>query len=948
MAKVSYDGQSFSVDGQRVWLVSGAIDYLRVPRGLWRSRLRAAKQAGLNCIATDVFWNVHEPTEGEYDWGGEKDLRHFVELIGEEGMWCWLRPGPFVGAGVDNGGLPGWLHTVATDRKSGPMKVREGSAPYLGACSRYLGEVMRQVGNLQVTRPADAAAGPAKPGAGPLPGAAAGGFRGQGAGPILLMQAEHEWLCHNPDQEEGYLRQVVRYLTENGCTVPVTVCNQLWQEVDGTLHTWNASANLPADMRQLGVVQPDGPRVVGECATGTADRWGQERDGHTDAAALLYRLAGALSAGAQINLHPFHGGTNLGFTAGRTVGPAGRETAYSTTSHDGDTPLGEAGGRGEKYAATKRISTFASHFGQTFAHLDPHRQAAAIHPDGSDHPMSVVHLRGERGDVVFLLRGAADKVTSTRILLPDGLSLPVELGDEPAAWLLLDTPLPGGNTLDYTNLRPFAAFTDHGRAVLVLFGPAGTTGLLSLNDAPAEIDVPADKTPAVLDLDGVTVIVLNVAQADAAYLYKDGLAVGSNGLDDDGQPEPLKGWTTQHRVAPDGSVTPHKTSVTRKPVAPKLGPWTLAPTTAYIDGSADAYRPLKKGPLPLDRLGVPLGYGWYRVTLPGGGKAKREQVLIPDAGDRLHFFRDGKPEAFVGDGPGGNGLVPVAMTVSGTMTVLADALGRACFGQHVGEEKGIASHLFAAKPVKLPKPEITATPGPDLFQLTGYAPFQRLGERRPAQTLTFPIKPSPRQPMVLDLHGFPVPALVTVNDEPFADYLGPAACNRLRLTLDPTGDGPFTGGTNAIRLILTDPLPDGVKLADHLTLYQCTANLTAKAEWAFAPFAAPDDDAFTDAKPASGRPTWYRTTFNGRDGRCPLFLHPKGLSKGQIYLNGHNVGRYFMQTPDKKAVPPQSLYYLPEPWLHATKPNTLTLFDEHGFSSKDVELIHDDCGPYGS
>ena len=95
MAKVTYDGQSFSVDGQRVWLVSGAIHYARVPRELWRSRIRAAMQAGLNCIETYVFWNLHEEAEGEYDWSGDKDLRAFVELIGKEGLWCWLRPGPY-------------------------------------------------------------------------------------------------------------------------------------------------------------------------------------------------------------------------------------------------------------------------------------------------------------------------------------------------------------------------------------------------------------------------------------------------------------------------------------------------------------------------------------------------------------------------------------------------------------------------------------------------------------------------------------------------------------------------------------------------------------------------------------------------------------------------------------------------------------------------------------
>ena len=448
-----------------------------------------------------------------------------------------------------------------------------------------------------------------------------------------------------------------------------------------------------------------------------------------------------------------------------------------------------------------------------------------------------------------------------------------------------------------------------------------------------------------IDVEGVTVVVLNVEQVDAAYLYKDGLVVGSNGLDDDGEPEPLKRWPTQYRVTADGRVTEVKASVARRPVAPRVGAWMTAGCGDYVDGSAESYKTLK-GPTSLDRLGVPFGYGWYRIELPGG-KAKRESVIVPEGGDRLHIFRDGKPEAFIGDGPGGNGLAPASMTVGGTLTVLVDNFGRYNYGAQVGEEKGLRSDFYVAKPVKLGKPKVTDAPGPDMFQLAGYVPMQRVGERRPAQTLTWSIKPGTRQPMVLDLRGLPVAALLRVNGEAVATWHPVATGERLRVVLDPTVDGPFTGGTNTVELALTDPLPDGAKPLDHLTLYQCTANLTRKADWAFAPWVIPGDDAFSNAKPKEGQPTWYRTTFNGRDGRCPLFLHPKGLSKGQIYLNGHNVGRYFMQTPDKKPVPPQSLYYLPEPWLHANKPNTLTLFDEHGFSPSSVELVHDDCGPYG-
>ena len=54
MASISYDGQSLIIDGRRVWLVSGTMHYARVPRADWRDRVRAARQAGLNCLEVVV------------------------------------------------------------------------------------------------------------------------------------------------------------------------------------------------------------------------------------------------------------------------------------------------------------------------------------------------------------------------------------------------------------------------------------------------------------------------------------------------------------------------------------------------------------------------------------------------------------------------------------------------------------------------------------------------------------------------------------------------------------------------------------------------------------------------------------------------------------------------------------------------------------------------------
>ena len=101
MPEVSYDSRSFSIDGRRIWLISGSMHYARMPRGLWRRRIRAAKQAGLNCIETCVYWNAHEREPGVFDFTGDLDLRAFIQTVADEGLYCILRPGPYVGSAWD-------------------------------------------------------------------------------------------------------------------------------------------------------------------------------------------------------------------------------------------------------------------------------------------------------------------------------------------------------------------------------------------------------------------------------------------------------------------------------------------------------------------------------------------------------------------------------------------------------------------------------------------------------------------------------------------------------------------------------------------------------------------------------------------------------------------------------------------------------------------------------
>src|SRR6478736_1885725 len=104
----SLGDSSFLLDGKPFLMISGEIHYPRVPKEAWRARMKMAKAMGLNTIGTYVFWNLHEPQKGVYDFSGNNDIAAFVRMAQEEGLWVVLRPSPYVCAEWEFGGYPYW------------------------------------------------------------------------------------------------------------------------------------------------------------------------------------------------------------------------------------------------------------------------------------------------------------------------------------------------------------------------------------------------------------------------------------------------------------------------------------------------------------------------------------------------------------------------------------------------------------------------------------------------------------------------------------------------------------------------------------------------------------------------------------------------------------------------------------------------------------------------
>ena len=124
----------------------------------------------------------------------------------------------------------------------------------------------------------------------------------------------------------------------------------------------------------------------------------------------------------------------------------------------------------------------------------------------------MIHQSGSVGSVVFLFKNKKETANQVDVLLPNGITIPVAMGDDLVAWIAVDADLAGVAKLNYTNLRPWAMLE---KQALILFGPAGTQGVVCINNAPLTLKVPTGKAPLVERHEDLVVIVLNTQQVDA-------------------------------------------------------------------------------------------------------------------------------------------------------------------------------------------------------------------------------------------------------------------------------------------------------------------------------------------------------------------------------------------------------------------------------------------------
>ncbi|MGW3958168.1 glycoside hydrolase family 35 protein [Amycolatopsis sp. NPDC005003] len=321
MPEFAIGEHDFLLDGRPFRILSGALHYFRVHPDLWADRIDKARRMGLNTIETYVAWNAHAPSPDEFDLSGGLDLDRFLRLVAEAGMYAIVRPGPYICAEWDNGGLPAWLF------RDPSVGVRRYEPKYLDAVRGYLSKVYEVVVPHQIDR----------------------------GGPVLLVQVENEYGAFGDDKR--YLKALAEHTVASGVTVPLTTVDQPTPEMleagslDGLHRTASFGSGAEARLAILREHQPTGPLMCSEFWNGWFDHWGAHHH-TTPAADSAAELDALLAAGASVNLYMFHGGTNFGLTNG-----ANDKGVYQPliTSYDYDAPLDEAGDPTPKYHAFRDV-----------------------------------------------------------------------------------------------------------------------------------------------------------------------------------------------------------------------------------------------------------------------------------------------------------------------------------------------------------------------------------------------------------------------------------------------------------------------------------------------------------------------------------------------------------------------------------------------------------------
>ena len=313
--------KTFLLNGKPFVVKAAEVHYPRIPRPYWEHRIQMCKALGMNTVCIYVFWNIHEQKEGQFDFTGNNDVAEFCRLAQKNGMYVIVRPGPYVCAEWEMGGLPWWL------LKKKDIKLRERDPYFMERVKIFEQKVGEQLAPLTI----------------------------QNGGPIIMIQVENEYGSYGEDKPYvSEIRDCLRSIY--GKELSLFQCD--WSSnfekngLDDLTWTMNfgTGANINDQFRRLGELRPNAPQMCSEFWSGWFDKWGARHETRP-AKDMVEGMDEMLSKGISFSLYMTHGGTSFGHWAGANS-PG---FAPDVTSYDYDAPINEYGHATPKFWELRKM-----------------------------------------------------------------------------------------------------------------------------------------------------------------------------------------------------------------------------------------------------------------------------------------------------------------------------------------------------------------------------------------------------------------------------------------------------------------------------------------------------------------------------------------------------------------------------------------------------------------
>jgi beta-galactosidase len=931
---ITFDGRGFIINGQRTFVASGCMHYPRIPQALWHDRLLRLKRSGLDCVQTYVFMNYHSPSEGVYDFSGEKDFNLYLKDIHDLGLYCTVRPGMYVCSEWDNGGYPEWLLL-----KPG-LGLRIAEPQFLAAHDSWYKQIMPIISTNQINR----------------------------GGPVILVQLDNEHpSCWGVDtQNQPYFTHLRTNALANGLEVPT------W--FSGLHHAHAPGGTTPFDS-----VGRTSPWFSTEFWAGWFNLYG----GTVSLANTYERDTWQIIAygGNGYTYYMFHGGSTFDHWPSTDLG----------ASYDYGAALGQCGDFRPLYYRDKRCALFARSFQ---AILENSTNASSTY-SGAASGVSAISARGSpSGTILFLDNNTSGNTTA---VLTDGAHMTLEPGDiapvvknfAMTSWLTIqeaDARIFG--IQPQGNLTTLVLYGLAGDTVRVGFSV--TSGSVTYADPAFAVNTTnvtfsapiANGTPASYQLvsgtNSLRVMVMTKAAVDRIWFVDSagtnylvsgpaycGEFTNANGQINCSLEEPFGYALTNSLLVYDGAqFAPRALTITNQistsPLtAPSLLNWQMrtfaGPAAVNYDDSA--WFTTNTVPL-MGSDGDASHYAWYRtiVTVTNAGTYSLNFTGLDRWGT---LFVNGQQ-------------VPITASTSAftiPVTLQAGTNTLAIFTSQTGRDSlysvtGTSSSGFNLRGLLGPVGLSTSASGS--ASLTNWY-WTVIGTSAPSASATATATATNFDPVaagwstgsgwnanVFSGAGYAwfrtvLPAVSGVShsihftnvDDNCTVYL-----NGTNVVATHTGWGqPFdvsldaywqTNGSNVLT-VLVQNTSGGGGLNGTIMLNSVNPANATFSSWKLQGGVGPIDGTnvtWQSLASANGLPVFYRATFTYQPpaGVLPILRATwTGLSTGFIWLNGHNLGRY----PDSIPAPG---VYLPECWMGPGSTNVLVIFDEQGKSSSSMGL----------